>query len=106
MLPLSVTHYLCPILAPLVQISRDGSAINLYASIQRILKLPEETRLFLCHDYKTKTRETFCWQTTVAEQKAKNVHVGGGKSEKNSLTFGPSGMRNWQCRNLSFHQFK
>ena len=64
-----------------------GSATNLYASIQRILKLPEETRLFLCHDYKTKTRETFCWQTTVAEQKAKNVHVGGGKSEKEFVDF-------------------
>lgn len=58
-----------------------GSATDLYASIQRILGLPDETRLFLCHDYKTKTRDTFCWQTTVAEQKAKNVHVGGGKSE-------------------------
>ena len=64
-----------------------GSATNLYASIQRILTLPEETRLFLCHDYKTKTRETFCWQTTVAEQKAKNVHVGGGKSEKEFVDF-------------------
>ncbi|MFT5241461.1 MAG: glyoxylase-like metal-dependent hydrolase (beta-lactamase superfamily II), partial [Kiritimatiellia bacterium] len=53
-----------------------GSATDLYASIQRILALPDETRLFLCHDYKTKTRDTFCWQTTVAEQKAKNVHVG------------------------------
>ena len=64
-----------------------GSATNLYASIQRILTLPEETRLFLCHDYKTKTRETFCWQTTIAEQKAKNVHVGGGKSEKEFVDF-------------------
>ena len=64
-----------------------GSATDLYASIQRILALPDETRLFLCHDYKTKTRDTFCWQTTVAEQKAKNVHVGGGKSEEEFVDF-------------------
>ena len=64
-----------------------GSATDLYASIQRILALPAETRLFLCHDYKTKTRDTFCWQTTVAEQKAKNVHVGGDKSEEELVDF-------------------
>lgn len=64
-----------------------GSATDLFASIQRILALPDETRLFLCHDYKTKTRDTFCWQTTVAEQKAKNVHVGGGKSEEEFVDF-------------------
>jgi glyoxylase-like metal-dependent hydrolase (beta-lactamase superfamily II) len=64
-----------------------GSATDLYASIQRILALPDETRLFLCHDYKTKTRDTFCWQTTVAEQKAKNVHVGGDKSEEEFVDF-------------------
>ena len=64
-----------------------GSATDLYASIKRILALPDETRLFLCHDYKTKTRDTFCWQTTVAEQKAKNVHVGGDKSEEEFVDF-------------------
>jgi glyoxylase-like metal-dependent hydrolase (beta-lactamase superfamily II) len=64
-----------------------GSATDLYASIQRILALPDETRLFLCHDYKIKTRDTFCWQTTVAEQKAKNVHVGGDKSEEEFVDF-------------------
>jgi glyoxylase-like metal-dependent hydrolase (beta-lactamase superfamily II) len=64
-----------------------GSATDLYASIQRILELPDETRLFLCHDYKTKTRDSFCWQTTVAEQKATNVHVGGGKSEEEFVDF-------------------
>ena len=64
-----------------------GSATELYTSIQRILALPDDTRLFLCHDYKTKTRDTFCWQTTVAEQKAENVHVGGGKSEVEFVDF-------------------
>ncbi|KRP15180.1 MAG: MBL fold metallo-hydrolase, partial [Rhodobacter sp. BACL10 MAG-120419-bin15] len=64
-----------------------GSASDLYTSIQRILGLPDETRLFLCHDYKTKTRDTFCWQTTVAEQKVSNVHVGGGKSQDEFVDF-------------------
>jgi len=64
-----------------------GSASDLYRSIQRILGLPDETRLFLCHDYKTKTRDTFCWQTTVAEQKASNVHVGGGKTKDEFVEF-------------------
>lgn len=64
-----------------------GSATDLYNSIQRILSLPDETRLFLCHDYKTKTRDTFCWQTTVADQKAANIHVGGGKTEEEFVAF-------------------
>jgi glyoxylase-like metal-dependent hydrolase (beta-lactamase superfamily II) len=64
-----------------------GSATELYSSIQRILALPDDTRLFLCHDYKTKTRDTFCWQTTVAKQKATNVHVGSGKSEEEFVDF-------------------
>jgi glyoxylase-like metal-dependent hydrolase (beta-lactamase superfamily II) len=64
-----------------------GSATDLYASIQRILALPDETRLFLCHDYKTKTRDTFCWQTTVGEQKASNIHVGDAKPEAEFVAF-------------------
>jgi len=40
-----------------------------------------------CATTKTKTRDTFCWQTTVADQKAKNVHVGGGKSEEEFVDF-------------------
>lgn len=64
-----------------------GSAEDLYTSIQRILSLPDSTRLFLCHDYKTKTRDEFCWQTTVAEQKARNIHVGGGKSKDDFVSF-------------------
>ena len=64
-----------------------GSATELYSSIQRILALSDDTRLFLCHDYKTKTRDTFCWQTTVAKQKATNVHVGSGKSEEEFVDF-------------------
>lgn len=54
-----------------------GSAEDLYASIQKILTLPEETRIFVGHDYKAPGRDEFAWETTVAEQKALNIHVGG-----------------------------
>ena len=64
-----------------------GSATALYNSIQCILSLPDKTRLFLCHDYKAAGRDTFCWETTVAVQKANNVHVGGGKSEADFVDF-------------------
>ena len=58
-----------------------GSAHDLYNSIQRILSLPDETRIFVGHDYKAPGREEFAWETTVGAQKAKNVHVGGGAAE-------------------------
>lgn len=57
-----------------------GSAADLYASIQRILALPEDTRIFVGHDYKAPGRDSFAWETTVGEQRAANVHVGGGAS--------------------------
>ncbi len=41
--------------------------------------MPDETRIFVCHDYKAPGRDEFAWETTVAEQKAFNVHVGAGK---------------------------
>ncbi len=52
-----------------------GSAKALYQSIERILSLPDETRIFVCHDYKAPGRDTFAWETTVAEEKAANVHI-------------------------------
>jgi glyoxylase-like metal-dependent hydrolase (beta-lactamase superfamily II) len=55
-----------------------GSARDLYASIQKILALPDETRVFVGHDYKAPGRDTFAWETTVGEQRTLNVHVGGG----------------------------
>jgi glyoxylase-like metal-dependent hydrolase (beta-lactamase superfamily II) len=55
-----------------------GSAEALYASIQRILALPEETRIFVGHDYKAPGRDVYAWETTVKEQRELNVHVGGG----------------------------
>ncbi len=57
-----------------------GSAQDLYQSIQRILSLPDETRIFVGHDYKAPGRDEFAWETTVGAQKAKNVHVGGDAS--------------------------
>lgn len=57
-----------------------GSAEALYASIQKILALPDETRIFVGHDYLPETRDSYRWETTVAEQRAANVHVGGGRS--------------------------
>jgi glyoxylase-like metal-dependent hydrolase (beta-lactamase superfamily II) len=59
-----------------------GDARELYRSIKRILALPPETRLFMCHDYKAPGRDTFAWETTVAEQRAKNPHVHDGVSEE------------------------
>ena len=58
-----------------------GSAHELYNSIQRILSLPDETRIFVGHDYKAPGREEFAWETTVGAQKAANVHVGGNAGE-------------------------
>ena len=57
-----------------------GDAAQLYQSIQKILSLPSETKLFLCHDYPPTTRQTIS-MTTVAEQRAKNIHVHDGISE-------------------------
>ena len=56
-----------------------GSAEDLYASIQKILALPEETRVFVGHDYKAEGRDHYAWETTVGEQKRFNIHVGAGK---------------------------
>lgn len=58
-----------------------GDAHKLYASIQRLLSLPEETRLFMCHDYKAPGRDTYAWETTVGAEREANVHVGKGTSE-------------------------
>ncbi|WP_281995798.1 MBL fold metallo-hydrolase [Ruegeria faecimaris] len=56
-----------------------GSSGDLYNSIQRILSLPDATRIFVGHDYKAPGRDEFAWETTVEEQKALNVHIGQGR---------------------------
>lgn len=58
-----------------------GDARTLYRSIQKIFALPDETRLFMCHDYKAPGRDEFAWESTVAEERASNIHVGGGVDE-------------------------
>lgn len=57
-----------------------GDAHTLYRSIRRILALPPQTKMYVCHDYPPKGREPQ-WETTVAEQRAKNIHVHNGVSE-------------------------
>ena len=58
----------------------------LYDSIQKVLALPDDTRLFMCHDYGPNGRE-IRWETTVAEEKAHNIHVGGGKTREEFVAF-------------------
>jgi glyoxylase-like metal-dependent hydrolase (beta-lactamase superfamily II) len=58
-----------------------GDARTLYRSIQRILALPGETRLFMCHDYKAPGRDVYAWETTVAEERKNNIHVHEGIGE-------------------------
>jgi glyoxylase-like metal-dependent hydrolase (beta-lactamase superfamily II) len=57
-----------------------GDARQLYRSIQKLLALPPETRLFMCHDYKAPGREEYRWETTVAEER-RNVHLAACVSE-------------------------
>jgi glyoxylase-like metal-dependent hydrolase (beta-lactamase superfamily II) len=58
-----------------------GDARQLYRSIRKLFALPDSTRLFLCHDYKAPGRDEYRWETTVAEEKAHNVHVHEGVGE-------------------------
>jgi len=59
-----------------------GDARTLYRSIRKLLAWPPDTVLWMCHDYGTAHRKTFVWKTTVAEQRAKNIHVGEGVDEE------------------------
>ena len=58
-----------------------GDAGMLFRSIRKLMALPAETRLFMCHDYKAPGRDEYAWETTVAEQRAGNVHAREGVSE-------------------------
>jgi glyoxylase-like metal-dependent hydrolase (beta-lactamase superfamily II) len=57
-----------------------GDAHALYHSVRKLLSLPQETRLFMCHDYPPPSRNV-CWETTVAEQRRANIHLHDGVSE-------------------------
>ncbi|MEP5152103.1 MBL fold metallo-hydrolase [Planktotalea sp.] len=63
-----------------------GSAGELYDSIQKVLSLPDETRLYMCHDYGPNGR-AIQWETTVADQKRDNIHVGGDKTREDFIKF-------------------
>ncbi|MHB2205270.1 MBL fold metallo-hydrolase [Methylobacterium sp. CM6257] len=59
-----------------------GDVHKLYRSIRRLLALPPQTRLFMCHDYKAPGRDVYAWETTVGEQRANNIHVKEGVTEE------------------------
>jgi glyoxylase-like metal-dependent hydrolase (beta-lactamase superfamily II) len=59
-----------------------GDAGTLYDSIHRILALPPDTRLFMCHDYKAPGRSEYRWETTVREERERNIHVHDGVSRE------------------------
>ncbi|SLN35784.1 MBL fold metallo-hydrolase [Ruegeria meonggei] len=63
-----------------------GDAGVLYDSIQKVLSLPDETRLFMCHDYGPNGRD-IAWETSVAEEKAHNIHVGSSKTKEDFVKF-------------------
>ena len=58
-----------------------GDARQLFGSIRRLLSLPREARLFLCHDYKAAGRDVFSWETSVGEERDSNIHVRDGVAE-------------------------
>lgn len=57
-----------------------GDAGTLYDSIQKLFALPDETRVFLCHDYKAPGRDEYIWETTIGAEKQLNIHVRSGTS--------------------------
>ncbi|APE29334.1 MBL fold metallo-hydrolase [Aurantiacibacter gangjinensis] len=73
-----------------------GDAGQLFRSIRRLLALPDETRLFLCHDYKAPGRDVYAWETTVRQQREGNVHVKDGVTEEEFVA-----MRNARDATLS-----
>jgi len=64
-----------------------GDARTLYRSIRRILSLPADTVLYMCHDYETETRTTFSCRTTVGEERETNIHIRDGISEDEFVAF-------------------
>jgi glyoxylase-like metal-dependent hydrolase (beta-lactamase superfamily II) len=59
-----------------------GDARQLYRSIRRLMKLPDQSRVFLCHDYKAPNRDEYVWETTMLAERTGNVHVHEGVSEE------------------------
>ena len=63
-----------------------GDAHLLYRSIRKLMALPPQTRLFMCHDYKAPGRDAYAWETTVQQERDQNVHVKDGVSEDAFVT--------------------
>jgi len=59
-----------------------GSAATLWDSIQKVLSLPDETKLYMCHDYKAPGRDAYAWETTVGEERIRNIHIAGKTREE------------------------
>ncbi len=64
-----------------------GDATQLYESIRKILSLPDNTRLFMCHDYKAPGRDEYAWETSVAEQRENNIHINDSVSKEAFVEF-------------------
>ncbi len=64
-----------------------GDATQLYESIRKILSLPDDTRLFMCHDYKAPGRDEYAWETSVAEQRESNIHINDSVSKEAFVEF-------------------
>jgi glyoxylase-like metal-dependent hydrolase (beta-lactamase superfamily II) len=64
-----------------------GDAEALYDSIQQIFGLPDETRLFMCHDYKAPGRDDYAWQCSIAEQRQGNIHINDGVTKQEFVDF-------------------
>jgi glyoxylase-like metal-dependent hydrolase (beta-lactamase superfamily II) len=76
----------CPMAGRPAPTFPGGDAATLYDSIQKLLALPDETRLFMCHDYGPNGRE-IQWETTVAAEKEHNIHVGNGATREEFVKF-------------------
>ena len=63
-----------------------GCARQLYRSVRRLMRLPDKTRAFMCHDYKAPGRDSFAWETTIGAERTANVHLHEGVSEEEFVT--------------------
>ena len=71
-----------------------GDARKLYRSVRRLMQLPDETRVFLCHDYKAPNRDEYVWETTILAERTANVHLHDGRHARTSSSrCAPSGTR-------------
>ena len=75
------TRYSCPTLGTARAAFPGGDAHKLYQSIRKLLALPPETKIFVCHDYPPASRAA-AWETTVTKQRASNIHVHDGITEE------------------------